>query len=240
MKKVFFALIFCFSLINIANAQDELQRYKDECLSFIEKPKVKVSSSYGKLRYNFEKDSDFLRRETEKKFIKNGLEYPSEFSPMGLTQIHDNFELKMNVGSIGVSHGKQCLYPQNIEVFWGYYLPVIYIAKDLAKDTCLYDLTMRHEKVHVKIYIEALDYYLPKLKEISDKLFDKIGVMIVDKGRNLEFVAKQYNDEYVKSVEKIVDEWRKEIELEQMELDSIKNYILESKICAEIDDFGGE
>ena len=73
---------------------------------------------------------------------------------------------------------------------------------------------------------------------MSDELFDKIGVMIVDKDRNLEFVAKQYNDEYVKSVEKIVDEWRKEIELEQMELDSIKNYILESKICAEIDDFG--
>ena len=237
MKKVFFALIFCFSVVNFAKAQDELQRYKDECLSLIEEPKVKVSSSYGKLRYNFEKDSDFLRKETEKKFVKNGLEYPREFRPMGLTQIQDGFELKMNVGTIGVSHGYKCLYPEDMEVFWGYYLPVIYIAKDLAKDTCLYNLTLRHEKMHMKVYIDALDFYLPKLKKVADKLFDEIGVMIVDKSRNLEFVAKQYNNEYVMKVEKIVNEWRKEIELEQMEFDSIKNYILESRICAEIDDF---
>ena len=91
--------------------------------------------------------------------------------------------------------------------------------------------------MHMKVYIDALDFYLPKLKEVADKLFDELGVMIVDKSRNLEFVAKQYNNEYVMKVEKIVNEWRKEIELEQMEFDSIKNYILESRICAEIDDF---
>ena len=30
------------------------------------------------------------------------------------------------------------------------------------------------------------------------------------------------------------------VTMDLTELDSIKNYILESKICAEIDDFGGE
>lgn len=235
MIKVFFALIFVLSLVNFAYANDDLKRYEEECLSIIDKPKVKVSSSYGKLRYNFDKDSEFLKKETERKFVEQGVEYPKGFEPMGLTQVRDGFSVKMNVATIGVSHNKVCLYPENIDVFWGYYLPVIYVANELAEGTCLYDLTLRHEKVHFRIYIDALDYYLPKLKKITESLFDKKGVMIIDKDKNLEFAAQEYNEKYVRYVENLVNKWRGEIEKEQMELDSIKNYILETRICAEVD-----
>ncbi|MBR5598974.1 MAG: hypothetical protein IKW39_02930 [Alphaproteobacteria bacterium] len=237
MKKVFFTLIFLLGFVNLVNADENIKRYEEECLSLIEKPSVSVSSSYGKLRYNYSKDSSFLRKETEKKFAERGLEYPKEFEPMGLTQIQEGFEVKMNVGTVSVSHGKQCLYPENIDIFWGYYLPVIYIAKELAEGTCLYDLTLRHEKVHMRIYIEGLDYYLPKLKVVADSLFDKKGVKIIDKNQDLESSAKEFNEGYVRYVENIVKEWHKEIEAEQMELDSINNYILEAKICAGIDNF---
>ena len=54
MKKVFFALIFVGTLVNNATAADDLQRYKEECLSVIDKPQVEVTSSYGKLRRKFD------------------------------------------------------------------------------------------------------------------------------------------------------------------------------------------
>ena len=44
------------------------------------------------------------------------------------------------------------------------------------------------------------------------------------------------NNDYILFIEEFVNKWRKEVEKEQLKLDSIENYIIESKICAEIND----
>lgn len=236
MKKVFFALIFGLMMVNCASAQDDFKKYEEECLAFIEKPEIKLSSSYGKLRYNYEKDSEFLRRETEKIFKEQGVEMPKEFEPMGLTKIRDGLDLKMETATVGVSHGYQCIYPVSMDVFMGYYLPVIYIASDLAKGSCMYDVTVRHEQVHLAIFIDALDYFLPKFKKFIDESRDKMGVMIVEKNVDIKYAVEMYNKKYVKYLEDYVNRWRKSVIAEQMKLDSIENYILEAKVCAEEED----
>jgi hypothetical protein len=233
MKKVFFALIFGLLANDCAFAQDNLKQYEEECLAIIEKPKIRLMSSYGKLRYNYEKDSAFLRKETEKMYKEQGLELPEEFEPMGLTRIRDGFEVKMEVGTVGVSHGYQCIYPESIDVFVGYYFPVVYIAKELAKESCMYDLTLRHEQVHLRIFVEALDYFLPKFKKIVNGARDKLGVKIVERNMDAKLAAEEYNDMYIKYFENIVNKWRKAVSAEQMKLDSVENYILEAKICEE-------
>ena len=68
MKKVFFALILGLAGVNSAQGDDGRERYVEECLSVIGRPTVMVTSSYGKLKYNFDKDGAYLRRETEKKY----------------------------------------------------------------------------------------------------------------------------------------------------------------------------
>ena len=56
MKKVFFALILGLAGVNSAQGDDGRERYVEECLSVIGRPTVMVTSSYGKLKYNFDKD----------------------------------------------------------------------------------------------------------------------------------------------------------------------------------------
>lgn len=236
MKKVFFALIFNVLLCNLCLAEVNLKQYEEECLSIIDKPKIKLSSSYGKLKYDFEKDSNTLRKETELQYKEQGLEMPKELETMGLTKIKDAFELNMEIGQVGVSHGYRCLYPESIDVFMGYYLPKIYIAKDAPKDSCIYNLALRHEQTHMRIYIDALDFFLPKLKNRMEKSFEEKGVRIVAPNEDAQTVASIYNEEYTKYLREYVDHWRNQVLNEQLKMDSIKQYIIESKLCRDFEE----
>ncbi len=238
MKKVFFSLIFGCFIINSAQADGKLVKYEEECLSFIESPKVELTSTYGKLKYDYSKDSTFLRQETAKRFQDLGEKLYDGFEPVGLTKVRDAFDFGVTVGQIDISNGYTCLYPETITVHLGYYVPTIYILNSLQKGTCLYDMALRHEKTHMQIYIEALDYFLPQLKSTVNGLFGKLGVKVVKRAQTGRGVAQELNDLYLQQVQKEVERWRKEVEAEQLKLDSPEHYIIENKLCQELE--GGE
>lgn len=234
MKKVFFALILSFFVIRPVCAQS-LEKYEKECLSFIKAPEVSVSSAYGKLRYRFDKDKDFLRRETEKKFTESGEKMPKEFIPIGLTKVRDIFDFNLTAGQIELSKGYVCLYPEKIDVRLEYYMPTIYILEGLKEGTCQYDLALRHEKTHMQIYIEALDYFLPILKKEAEGLFKKAGVKAA-LPEEAEEVAQALNKAYLQILQEKIDAWRAEVETEQMKLDSVENYMMENLLCQKMDE----
>ncbi len=231
MRKVFFTLILSVLTVVSVYAESIDVRYERECRGIVNAPDVKVTSSYGKLKYNFDKDSQYLRKETEKKYKKEGLEMSKDFEPIGLTKVRDIFDFNLAVGHAEISHGYSCLYPQKIEIYLGYYVPTIYILKDLDKSSCLYELALRHEMTHMQIYIEALDYFLPELKKMADGLFNEVGVRVVAPDVHVSTVAQQLNEGYLNIVKNKVENWRKEVEQEQLKLDTPENYILENKLC---------
>ena len=100
MKKVFFALILSLFSVNFCFADENIARLEEECKSVINKPKVKVLSSYGKLQYDFTKDNAYLKKETEKKYNEQNIKLQSDLTPVGLTKVRDNFEFNMNIGQI--------------------------------------------------------------------------------------------------------------------------------------------
>ncbi|MCM1322703.1 MAG: hypothetical protein NC218_00780 [Acetobacter sp.] len=235
MKKVFFSLIFSCLLVNFVEAAENLTKYESECLSFVKPPKIELSSTYGKLKYNFEKDGKFLRQETVKRLQKLQIENSTNFEPVGLTKVRDAFDFALTVGQIDVSNGYTCLYPETITIHLGYYVPTIYILNSLRKDSCLYNIALRHEKTHMQIYIEALDYFLPRLKEYAGSLFEQLGVKIVKKAQVRRETAQELNDLYLDAVRTKVDAWRKDVETEQLKLDTPEHYIIENKLCQEIE-----
>ena len=234
MKKVFFTLILSCLLANNAKAVSELARYEKECLSIINAPKVEMTSTYGKLHHNFDKDEDFLRKETAKRFQEMGETFSENFAPVGLTKVRDAFDFSLVVGQIDVSNGYTCLYPETIKVHLGYYTPTIYLLNNLKKGSCLYNLALRHENTHMQLYIEALDYFLPQLKMTVDELFDNVGVKIVKRGKNSERDARELNEAYLAVVQAKVNAWRKDVEKEQMKLDTPEHYMIENRLCQEI------
>lgn len=234
MKKVFFTLIFSCFFVCYAKADSQSAKYEKECLSIVNPPKVEITSSYGKLHYNFNKDKEYLRKETAKRFEEMGKDFSDSFTPVGLTKVRDAFDFNLVVGRIDVSNGYTCFYPESIKIHLGYYTPTIYVLNTLKKDSCLYDLALRHEKTHMQIYIEALDYFLPQLKTTTEGLFAAVGVMAVKRGDAGEQAAKKLNDAYLAAVQKKVDAWRKDVEKEQLKLDTPEHYIIENKLCQEI------
>lgn len=235
MKKVFFALIFSCYFINICVASDDLKRYRDECLSIINKPEIKVEYTLGRLKYDFEKDRAYINKERKRSDIYVKSEYDDELDVDGLTSVRNGFEVELDTKQIGVSKGYKCVYPEKVKVFLGYYTPKIYIANDLPKDSCRYNLALRHEKTHMQIYIEALLDFLPELKKYTYKAVDDIGVKIVKPGENPQNLAEEFYNDYIAYLNKIVNKWQKEVLIEQQKLDKPENYMIESRICSEID-----
>lgn len=235
MKKVFFTLIFSCFMASYVWAAENLQKYEDECRSFIKEPMVELTSTYGKLKYDYSKDKKFLEKETLKRFQEQGTEKYEGFEPVGLTKVRDAFDFSVTVGQIDVSNGYTCFYPETIKVHLGYYTPTIYILKSLKKGSCLYDLAVRHEKTHMQIYIEALDYFLPELKKIVKGLFGQIGVKVVKRGEAGRAVAEELNNAYLAVAQARVEKWRKNVEKEQLKLDTPEHYMLENALCEEIE-----
>ncbi len=236
MRKVFFALIFVFFMQCSSAKADDLSTYRQECLDFISRPKVEVFGSYGNLRYNYDKDSTYLTQEQEKKIKAYSSEDAQiELKVLGLTKMQDTVDFKAEFTQLALNKGYVCLYPESIQVSIDYYLPTIYIASELEKGTCLYDVTLRHERTHAQIYIEALDYFLPRLKKYADALFDNIGVKVITKGESVDNAMADLSKSYHDAVQKRIDAWYKAVEKEQLKMDTIDQYKLESRICQEIE-----
>lgn len=231
MKKIFFALILNLFFIYSAQATEDLDKYKEECASFVEKPKVELVSSYGKLRYRFDKGADYLRQETNKKYAEQDQVADVTFEPAGLTKVRDTFDLDFTANSFGLSHGYFCVYPETMKARLVYTHPTIYILNTLEKDSCYYKVALRHENTHMQIYIEALDYFLPKLKKYMEDLFDEIGFIVVSKDESIEEAAQRLNQAYINAIQRKIEEWHKEVEIEQLKLDTPENYALENKLC---------
>lgn len=234
MKKVFFILISSIFISFPAQSEEDIAKYKEECTSFTDKPEINISASYGKLLYKFDKDDDFLKQKTTEKFAKQGQAMDNSFSPVGLTDVRDVLDLDFQAETMGLSHGYTCIYPKKITVNLEYSLPTIYISNSLKPETCLYKVALQHEKTHMKIYIDALDYILPILKNYIKSLNDSIGVRITARNESPEEAAKELNALYFAKIQQLITAWRKDVEKEQLKLDSPEHYILENKICEEL------
>jgi len=235
MKKIFFALILsCF--FNLSTMADEsMVKYKEDCLKYVSSPKVTLESSYGKLRYVHTKSMEYLGRATAEKLESLHKNTQKEFKIMGLTKVRDVFDYETTFGLQPLNRKYLCVYPETIKVRLAYNMPTIYIANNLEKGTCLYNLTERHENTHMHIYIDALDYFLPNFKKYLDQQFKEIGVEIVSNQEDAKEIIKNLNEEYLKGARAKVEEWRQEVEAEELKLDAPEHYLMESLICEHVD-----
>ena len=233
MKKVFFILISSIFLTFSAHSEEEINKYQKECLSFIGKPEINVTASYGKLLYKFDKDENFLKQKTAEKFAQPGQQM--DINPIGLTDVRDVIDLDFQAETMGLSHGYTCVYPKKISINLEYSLPTIYISNTLKPGSCLYETSMQHEKTHMQIYIKAMDYILPILKSYAQSRANSIGIRITSRSQSPEEAAKELNTLYFAQIQQFINSWRKDVEKEQLKLDTPEHYMLESKICEELE-----
>ena len=210
------------------NAQEKSTGFSADnpCAKYTRTPKLRLSSSYGKLKYDFQHSSSQLRRMSSKK------NHPQESGTFmsGLSLIDMDWSVSMSVITKTIDDYK-CIVPAAVDVFIGYRNPTIYISNDVARNSCVYNVVMRHEQQHQQINIAVLDHYLPMLKQGFQEKLSELQAIPLEEGKRVSDMTDELNFEYAESIRPLVNRFQITLQLEQQNLDTRENYENESNIC---------
>lgn len=222
MKKIFFVLTLGMTFISGANAKDLLS-----CKDVDFSPKIEFSTSYGKLYYDFSKNTKAISRIA----ARIGHKESSAFAT-GLATV--NVENEYVLGTKVVSLDKYlgyCVVPEVIKVYIGFSNPVIYISKELTKNSCQYNMVMLHEQTHQRINKAALDYFIPYFQLAASKLGTEIEPIHITKLSEIDAATDEMTQAFTQKYDKILAVFKKELTVEQGKLDNKTNYSIEDDIC---------
>ncbi len=201
---------------------------KEMCKKEIRKnpPQTEIRYNYGELKINHEKSAEQL------------VELMDEMYPLkvthklnGLTSLSPYTVVESNIVGTEVS-GYRCYYPQKVSVIIGYE-PTVYINKELAKGTCRFNITMRHEQTHLDIGYLSLNQFLQTVKIEFPKIVDKVGVTVIPTSSKItaDEASAELNDKYRQQMSKLFDSFVKYMTSQQMQIDSVEAYEFEGSLC---------
>jgi hypothetical protein len=226
MKKTFFTSIFCiFATTSLVFAQEVIV---NPCDTIEYRPPVlNFTTSYGRLDYNFDLDSNGVTALgnkyglVEKGMFASGLSVSSidwEVSLETIARVADDYSI--------------CVVPATVSVFVGLQRPTVYIANDIAPDSCQFYSVVRHENQHQQINVIALEYFMPKIKAEIQKHLEAVKPRLIASIDKTDAATAQMNDEYIAVIEPFVNKFKASIYTEQKKLDSRENYEYESNLCS--------
>ena len=238
MKKVFY-IVFFASLTFFSSslmADDELER---ECLKFVDAPEVVITTSYGKLRYDHENS----RKTINRLYLNNNRikgKAKTKTLSTGLTNGLSNFEYKININSKvqkkTIPSGITCVYPTFVNLYFGVGEdPVIYIAREYDKGTCMYKLVLRHEQTHQQIAQSVMESYLPVVKERFVEVVKNNVIASRSYNINISTATDMLKSIYAEVLNDLLLEIEEKTNIEQSKLDNAENYEYETAICREQD-----
>lgn len=187
-------------------------------------PKISIIYNCGNLQYNTDLDQKQLAE------LNYKITGERKENLNGLTSL----EPTITVDGVVFKHerldeNRVCLYPEELKIKVKFN-PIIYILSSIPKDSCQYNLTLRHEQTHIDIGYTALDLLL---KALSNKLPDiawstTVRVVNVSADKN---VLEEINSTYQQQVLTIWDIFKNALDEQHKRLDTQENYIRESKMC---------
>lgn len=220
MLKIFLIPSVLTALLLAGNVQSA------ECSGSAVAPKINFSTSYGRLSYNFDYDTEAITKMAQNSpFIEKGM------FVAGLAPIKIQNEYSMTFKGQPEERGGYCVYPEEINVYVGFHNPEIYVSKDYPQNSCEYNLILRHEQAHQQINKATLDYFIPYFKKSALKIARDMGSKRIRKKSSMKKVSQEMQNEFTERFNKIVDLFRKELAIEQGKLDNSINYAAEDKVC---------
>lgn len=143
MKK---ALIFAVFSLLAGSSRADAWSYGEfiSCNALNPMPAVTFKTSYGQLVHDFNLSTDEITAKAsgaEKGFFVDGLARVGTRSSFRLRR----YTVRR------LDAGATCVLPAEVEFFFGFKEPEIYVSKDLDKDSCRFSVVIRHEQVHQRI-----------------------------------------------------------------------------------------
>ena len=226
MKNLYLTSIFCIcAALNSAQAADAAgDGAADPCAEFRYSTRLNMTTSYGKLNYNY----DYDRRSLTLLGQKYGLVEPGMHAS-GLSLFGIDWSVSLNtVARVGAGD-TICVLPTSLDVFIGFREPTIYIDNGLKKDGCRYNLVLRHE--HQQVSIAALEYFMPRIRAEIQKALPVVRPRAVASLSATDAATEEMNGEYIRLIRPLVNDFKATLLYEQKKLDNRENYRFESGIC---------
>ncbi len=198
------------------------------CGEFDYSPRLNMTTSYGKLSYNYDYDRESLTQLGQ----EYGLIEPNMYAS-GLSLFGIDWSVTLNTTVRVAKDNSICVIPASLDVFIGYQEPTIYIDKTLDKNSCQYKLVLRHEHQHQQISIAALEYFIPRIREQIMQNLAKVSPQNVNSLSQTDRATAEMNDEYIKMIAPLVESFKATMLKSQKKLDNTENYRFESTVCAQ-------
>lgn len=222
MKKLFFILtfIFCLPILSVP-------AWAFDCSQIQSMPSIEFSTSYGKLRY----DNTKTNQQVTAIAGTYGISEKGLFAA-GLATINVNFEISIN--TLGKIYGENniCVIPTNINIYIGYSDPVIYISKNIPKNTCKYNVVLRHEQTHQQINKNALEYFLPLFQDAIKRIIPTVKPLSVSNTEEIDLATTELTQTYNRKITPLIEVFKNELLNEQGKLDNHENYQHEEELCS--------
>lgn len=218
LKKLFFILTTFIFTNHIAYASD--------CSSIIVNPNIVLSSSFGKLEYDYTKTTSEITDIAKSLNISETGLFAS-----GLSTVNVNFDIEVKTLAKPIGNFELCVVPTEIKIFLGFDKPTIYISKELEENSCEYTMVKRHEQVHHQINKKTLEYYLPLFKKAAIDIAKNLKPININDLNNVRPSIIEITNTYNQKLTPLVDFIKKEMIHEQQKLDNPNNYLFENTIC---------
>lgn len=189
-------------------------------------PAIELTTSYGKLKYDYSKNN----KQLTKLAAKHGIAEKGLFAS-GLATVNVSWEISVN--TVGKVYDKNniCVVPTSLNVFIGFSEPTIYISKQLRRKSCEYNVVSRHEQTHQQINKTTLDYFMPLFEEALEKIAANVKPervsLISEIDRGTSVLTQKYN----KKLAPLIEIFKQELMTEQGKLDNKANYEYENSLC---------
>lgn len=221
MKKIFFILTVLCGVLS-----HSLTALAAGCGNIRPHPQIEFSTSYGQLRYDFRNDNQQITQIAKKYgIIEKGL------FASGLATVNVSWEISLNTLGQIIGDYDICVIPTHINIFIGYSEPVIYISNELEKNSCEYNVVLRHEQTHQQINKTALDYFLPQLQKQIQAIASGIKPLNVYSITDIDKATIDLTKNYNEKIAPYIDDFKNKLLAEQSKLDNHLNYEHESKLC---------
>ena len=227
MKKFIFTIffvLFYFKSSIVMGAED----LKALCRKHIIEPKVSIVAQIGDLKYDHTKSKKAITR----MHLSTGADLITGELLQGLSLFERKLSVGVKVESKRLPSGINCYYPKEVNFKIGTgENPTIFIAREIKRGTCKYDVVLRHEQTHQQINQSVIEHYVPVIKEKLREIIQKYPVAATRKNIDINVVADDLSAKYTKSFTLLLEEINQATQKEQSKLDNLEQYTYESDIC---------
>lgn len=225
--------ILCFSILSLFSSRANSAEIRiPECNALNPNPKIIFQTSYGQLVHDISTPQSAIQAKAsrpEKGILIDGL---------ATAETHGSVRISKAQG-VKLSDNSYCILPQEIEIYFGYTNPTIYVAREYPLESCRFSLLIRHEQTHQRINILTMQYFLPLIQITSQQIVKNSPSVRVNSPDEAQSALEELQEYYIFMLMPIIERFNQAREQEHQKLDNQTNYAMESSICTPFD-FPGE